>query len=178
MSDSMRKSRRVRRELPEHDPKGKNVGAPIELLPAQLLGRHVRHLALELARVRRREPPGGLGDAEVDDLRVALVRDEQVVRRHVAVDEPEQLPVLAAELVRRVQAFGRVGDDARGDPGGVIAAGRSSLMRVSSRSGSPCRYSIAIQYVVLSRPMSNTCATFGWLIPAAMRASSRNMSTS
>ena len=105
----------VGRELPEHDAEREDVGRAIDLGAAHLLGRHVRELALERARARRREPVGDLGDAEVDDLRVAVVGDEEVVRRDVAVDEAEELAVLAAQLVRRVQALGRVGADARGE---------------------------------------------------------------
>ena len=66
------------------------------------------------ARVRR-HARADLRDAEVDDLRVAVVRDEEVVRRDVAVDEAELLAVLAEELVRGVEAFGGVGDDAARD---------------------------------------------------------------
>ena len=45
----------------------------------------------------------GLRDAEVDDLHVAVVADEDVRRRHVAMDDAERLAVGAALLVRVVQ---------------------------------------------------------------------------
>ena len=107
----------VGRQLPEHDAEREDVGGAIDLGPAHLLGRHIGELALERARARRRQAIGDLGDAEVDDLGVALVRQEEVVRRDVAVDEAEELPVLAAQLVGRVEAVGRVGADARREVG-------------------------------------------------------------
>jgi hypothetical protein len=66
------------------------------------------------------------------------------VRRDVAVHEAEELPVLAAQLVGGVQAVGGVGADARGELGRHARA-RSSARRMISRSGSPWRYSMAIQ---------------------------------
>ena len=58
---------------------------------------------------------------------------------------------------------------------GGIGAPSSSVRRMTSRSGSPCRYSIAIQYVSSCLPSSKTDATFGCEIRAAIRASSRNI---
>jgi hypothetical protein len=74
-------------QLPQHDRGGVLIAAAVELLAAGLLGRHVRDLAvddagrglLELER-RRRQP-------EVGQLHLAGVRDQDVRRRDVAVDQ-------------------------------------------------------------------------------------------
>ena len=44
----------------------------------------------------------GVGDAEIDDLDDAVVGDEQIVGRDVAVHDVEQLALHVAQLVRRV----------------------------------------------------------------------------
>ena len=95
-------------ELPEHDAEREDVRRAIHLGAADLLRGHVRELALEGAGLCLREAIGHLRDAEVDDLGVAVVRHEEVVRRDVAVDEAEELSVLSAELVGRVEAVRRV----------------------------------------------------------------------
>ena len=59
---------------------------------ARLLGRHVRDLALEHAGARLERRVHRLRDAEVDDLHLAVVGDEDVVRGHVAVDDAERRP--------------------------------------------------------------------------------------
>jgi hypothetical protein len=77
---------------------------PIHLFAAQLLGRHVGELALELALLRLvGETQRGLGDAEVHDLHDAVVADEEVLGTHVAMHEAEGRTIVAAELVDGVQ---------------------------------------------------------------------------
>jgi hypothetical protein len=74
-------------ELPQHDRGRVLIAAAVELLAPRLLGRHVRDLAvddagrglLELER-RRRQP-------EVGQLHLARVRDQDVGRRDVAMDQ-------------------------------------------------------------------------------------------
>ena len=99
-------------QLPEHGAGGEEIGPAVDGLEARLLRRHVRHLAAQHAGPRLARARGRLGDAEVDHLGLPVVGEEEVVRRHVAVDEVEQLPVLPAQLVGGVQALGRVGADA------------------------------------------------------------------
>ncbi len=103
-----------RRQLPQEHADAEDVGARIDRLPARLLGRHVRVLALEQPRLRLRrvDCAGRLGDAEVDQLDRALVGDQHVLRRDVAVHEAERLAVGADARVRVVQAAQHVGDDA------------------------------------------------------------------
>jgi hypothetical protein len=54
-------------------------------------------------------------DAEVDELRDAVVGDQDVLRRHVAVHELERDVVLVFELVRGVEALAGLHDDADRD---------------------------------------------------------------
>jgi hypothetical protein len=100
-------------ELPQHHRQREHVGAAIQLLPDGLLGRHVRELALHHARPGLLDRADRLGDAEVDQLDRAVVRGDQVGRRHVAVDDVERAPVTVAQLVGVVEPGARVGPDAR-----------------------------------------------------------------
>src|SRR5262249_6678112 len=79
--------------------------------PAHLLGAHVAELALEDALLRLTGLAGGLGDAEVDELDLALVADEHVLRRDVAMNEVQLLAVDVALVVRVVEALARLHDD-------------------------------------------------------------------
>ncbi len=60
-------------QLVEHDAEGEDVAAPVERQAAHLLGRHVAELALEDAGLGLARLAGRLGDAEVDELDLALV---------------------------------------------------------------------------------------------------------
>jgi hypothetical protein len=62
------------------------------------------------ARLGRRELAFGFCDAEVRYAQKAVVADDQVVRRNVAVHDAEQVIVIAAQLVRGMQPVAR-GDD-------------------------------------------------------------------
>jgi hypothetical protein len=106
----------LREQLPEDDPHAVQVGAAIELRPAGLLGGHVRQLPLHHPRLGGGgDVVGELGDAEVEDLHLAVVGEEQVVRADVAVDEAERVVLEIAQLVDVVQPAQRVGDDQGGD---------------------------------------------------------------
>ena len=77
----------TREQLVEHDADGEDVAASIERQPPHLLGRHVAELPLEDARLRLASLARRLRDAEVDDLDLAVVGQEHVLRAHVAVHE-------------------------------------------------------------------------------------------
>ena len=77
-----------RHELPEHHAGGIDVRLTADLRAAELLRRHVRELALDLALSRRLHPACRLGDAEVEHPCDAVGSDEDVLRGHVAVDDP------------------------------------------------------------------------------------------
>jgi hypothetical protein len=80
----------ARRGLPEQHAHREDVGAAVDALAARLLGRHVRDLALEHAGARLRGRVERLGDAEIDDLHLAVVGHEDVLRGDVAVHDAER----------------------------------------------------------------------------------------
>ena len=84
-------------------PAGEDVDALVDVVARGLLGRHVRELALEGAALGvallHRVAAQGLGDAEVEQLDRALVRQHHVRRRDVAVDHAQRLAVVAGQVV-------------------------------------------------------------------------------
>ncbi len=84
-----------------------------ELLAERLLGRHVRHLSLDLARPGLLPARVELGDAEVEQLHVTVVGNHHVVRAHVAVHHVQRLALLVPELVGGVQAVAHLGQHVR-----------------------------------------------------------------
>jgi hypothetical protein len=108
-----REGARARQHLAEDDAEGEEVAAAVDALAEQLLGRHVVDRPQNGARLRLDADErllravGGarglrardeLGDAEVENLDVAVAADHQVLRLQVAVDD--------ARLVRLRQPFG------------------------------------------------------------------------
>jgi hypothetical protein len=98
-------------QLPEDDPEREDVRAAIERLTSALLRRHVGDLPLQRAHGVDLRLRGRLGDPEVDDLDGAVVADDDVRRRDVAVDDVERPAVGGLLLVRVVEAGGGVDDD-------------------------------------------------------------------
>ncbi|CAM4527441.1 hypothetical protein COEX109129_41800 [Corallococcus exiguus] len=92
-------------QLIQHHAGGPDVRARIHVLSARLLWREEEVLALHHAGCRLEATQQlRLGDAEVDDLDLALVADEHVVRRDVAVDDAQLLAAAVRARVRVVQA--------------------------------------------------------------------------
>ena len=113
-------------QLEQEGAQREDVGAPIERRLHRLLGRHVREVPLEAPH--HRAIVTTLGEAEVRQLDLARQRDEDVRRRHVAMDEPQRLPVVALELVREVQPLRQLGGDVqRQDLGDDLALGGQLL---------------------------------------------------
>ena len=96
--------------LVKHRADREDVAAAIERQAADLLGRHVPELALEHAGHRARVAGRGLRDAEVDDLDLALVRDEHVLRRAVTVHDLERAAERVPFAVRVVETLEDLGD--------------------------------------------------------------------
>ncbi len=94
--------------LPEHDAHGEDVQAPIDGLVAEVLRRHVSDLALQLALGGRVAFLVELGDTEVHDPREAVDPHQDVLRRDVAVHEPDVTATIVAEVVGGLQAGERV----------------------------------------------------------------------
>ena len=104
-----------REQLPQHDREREHVAAPVERARDRLLGRHVRVLAFDLARIRqlvaqRRR----LGDAEVAQLHLAGVAADDVRRRHVAMNDPQRTAAAVDRRMRRVERGPDLGGDIRG----------------------------------------------------------------
>ena len=75
-----------------------------------MLGRHVAELAFENSGLGLGCLAGRLGDAEVDELDLALVSNQHVLWRDVAVDEIERPPLGVALVVRVVQPLANLHD--------------------------------------------------------------------
>ena len=102
-------------ELPEQDADGVEVGGAPDRLDSKLLRRHVGELALEeaLARVVNARPR--LRDAEVEKASVAVDAHEDVLGRHVTMDDPERLAHLVRRFVRRMETGEHARDDREHD---------------------------------------------------------------
>ena len=99
--------------LVEHRGRREDVGAPVHRQPAGHLRAHVAELPAQHPILPRPHPVGGAGDAEVDELHLALEGEQHVLGRDVAVDDAEELVVRPAQLVRGVEPLAEVGDDPR-----------------------------------------------------------------
>ena len=75
--------------LREDDPERVEVGSPVDVaVPLDLLRRHVLRRPEKLRRARQARAPLGPREAEVGELDVAALVEEQVLGLQVAVDEP------------------------------------------------------------------------------------------
>jgi hypothetical protein len=107
----------LRDQLPRDDAEAPHVGAAIRVLAGDDLGREIGALALEDAGARGVVALARVRDAEVHHLDVAVVGDEQVIGRDIAMDDVERCAARARGLVRGVQALACALDDAREDAG-------------------------------------------------------------
>ena len=99
----------------------------------RLLGRHVRDLALDDAGGGLLALALRLGDAEVGQLDLALLADEDVVRADVAVDDAQRLAV-ARLGVRVGERAADLGDDVERQRGGQTMPAAYARCRIFSRS--------------------------------------------
>ncbi|EAU66782.1 hypothetical protein STIAU_1016 [Stigmatella aurantiaca DW4/3-1] len=97
--------------LVERHPHREDVAAAVHGLALALLGAHVAELALEFARARLLHLVGGLGDPEVQHLHHAVERHEDVLRRHVPVNDVQRVAVEIHLAVRVVQSRAHVRGD-------------------------------------------------------------------
>lgn len=102
-------------ELVEDDAERVDVAAVVEALAAGLFWAHVGEFSAELAGCGSDGLVGGDGDAEVDELGLAVARDEDVGGRDVAVDEAEASALLVAPVVDIGEAAADFGDDEEGE---------------------------------------------------------------
>ncbi|MBK6529503.1 MAG: hypothetical protein IPF99_07865 [Deltaproteobacteria bacterium] len=103
------------RELVEHGGGGEDVAAGVDGVASHLLGREVRVLALDDAGLRGRRAVGGAREAEVRELHLAVVREQDVGGRDVAVDDAQRLVVGVRGAVRVLQALAELPGDERRD---------------------------------------------------------------
>jgi hypothetical protein len=162
-------------QLVEHDAHGEDVAASVDRQAPHLLGRHVAELALEDARLRLAGLARGLGDAEVDELHLAVVRDEHVLRRDVAVHEVEVAAGGVLLVVRVVEALadlhGHVAGHGHGHGLAALARpveDRAQVLAVHVLHGDEVRASPTF-------PRSKICAMFAWVSCTAIFASSTNI---
>ena len=127
------KCARAREHLVQQRPEGEDVRAVVHRLAPYLLGRHEAHGPQHHPRFRgpgtgalvsfadERRRARQLGEAEVEDLDPAVVRDEDVVRLEVAVNDP--LVVSSGEatsdLERVVEGLATEGSALEAYPQGV-----------------------------------------------------------
>ena len=117
----------AREQLPQDDAHREHVGASVDLEPARGLGGQVAELALHHAGIGRLDLAVGLGQAEVHELHLAVLRQQDVRRRDVAVDDAERLVGLGVlELVGVLQRLAAL-DHHVDDRGGVEALALAAL---------------------------------------------------
>jgi hypothetical protein len=105
----------ARQKLPQHHRGRKNVHPSIDLrspTASQLLGRHVRQLALHLAVVGDLQPALRFGDPKVCDPGDTVLADHDVLRRDIAVHDPQRRAGLTHRLVRRMKPSQHLPHDA------------------------------------------------------------------
>ena len=130
----------ARGHLVDDRAEGELIGAVIHGLAARLLGRHVSGCSHDGARFGRRDDGGGkdrrvlrrrlgqLGQAEVEDLDVAVLRDHQVLGLQVAMDD--------ARGVSLGEAFGDLGGEVEEAPSRQRLSGGDELAQGLSSTSS------------------------------------------
>ena len=128
--------------LVEDDAEAVDVGAGVDRLALDLLGRHVLGGADHEAGLGEVGALGRLGDAEVGHLHPAVAGEQHVGRLDVAVDEPGP--------VGGVEGLGHLG----GQAGGLPRVDRASGRRGAARRVRPGTSSITIASVPASEQVS------------------------
>jgi hypothetical protein len=90
----------ARDKLPEHDASRVDVRPPVHGFATHLLDGHIGELALDLSVPRRLHPIARLGDTEVAYPGQPVGPNENVLRRHVPMDQSEQRTRFRGYLVR------------------------------------------------------------------------------
>ncbi len=106
-----REERAREQHLGQHDADRKQIAARIHLRANHLFGRHVAHLALELAGIGAAVDERAAHDAEVGELHLSGATDQDIAGGDVAVHDAERATLLVAGLVRERRA--RAGSRAR-----------------------------------------------------------------
>ena len=105
----------------QQDAGREHIGSRVEGAPHQLLGSHVRVLALHHPKLGHRlGQAASLGDAKVCQLDLAFEAEQHVLRRDVAVDDVEQAALVIPATVRIVEAFDEFAGDVYREFGGHL----------------------------------------------------------
>ena len=102
-------------DLERRDAEGVEIDGGVAGLKVQLLWRHIGELALQRADGRQRGVVLSFGDAEVQELRLPLGREHDVVRRDVAMHEAHRPAVVVDGFVDGGEGAGGVAQDASRD---------------------------------------------------------------
>ena len=102
-------------QLPRDDAHREHVGDRAELHAERRLGRHVAELAFDLPALGVELATVRLRDAEVDHLHVAGMRDDDVRRRDVAVDDPQRHTLLVEARVCVLERVAHLADERQHD---------------------------------------------------------------
>jgi hypothetical protein len=103
-------------QLEQHRADRVEIGAGVDHAAAhELLRRHVAELAEAHLGIGGGRAQRALGDAEVDDLGLALERHQDVGRRDIAVDQPQRLALGVGAAVGIGQAVGHLAGDEQRD---------------------------------------------------------------
>ena len=109
----------IREQLVEQRTDGEDVAAVVDLLPHDLLGRHVVQCADEHARLGHARGLGDAGDAKIENLQGASGVDHRVGRLDVTMDDPR--------LVREGQTIAQLFDELQLSKHGHQRPGRDNL---------------------------------------------------
>ena len=94
-------------QLVEHNTERENIEAVVYVEPLDLLGGHIAELTLEHpCACGLIAPIFGLSDAKVDQLHLALIRDQDVLRGDIAMDNLKVMPLLVTQGVCVVEGVG------------------------------------------------------------------------
>ena len=103
-------------------PRRKDIGPGIDGIAPRLLGRHVEVLALDHAGLGFLATARCLSDAEVDDLHLAGMREQDVLWADVAMDDGEGRAVDVALAVGVIEPCAQLLDDVGRDVDGHVDA--------------------------------------------------------
>jgi len=113
----------------EDDSEREEIRAPVHLLGVRRLGAEVPHFPLDDPVLGVLLAVARTGDAEVGQLDLAVVGDDDVPGADVAVDDLLRLPVRRPKLVRELEAGADIGDDLCGQAPGTSSIERTEALQ-------------------------------------------------
>jgi hypothetical protein len=87
----------------QHAAEGKDVSATIDVSTGDLLRRHVCELAFDLTGLGGRvDLPPCFGDPEVRQPHLPRRRNQDVLRRDIAMNDVQRMPIIVEQFMRRM----------------------------------------------------------------------------